>query len=272
MFQDQTEWELAGDWPRCPDTSEGPLPCGATARAARVFTAHRNIGFYCGNGHRLVWAHKGQWIPHSVFLDGGEYPNLLPDYLLTHRQRRRRDNEFGIGDTARYRVSTATECEACGRPPFLAFDDAKALYKWIERHNGDLFDRIVAELRHASQPLKYSQWLSRVSVDLRFEVTHAIRNSRLVADHGIPVAVLKLIWPAMSAALRNFARNEFVFALCDQCNRGRGGRLAEPKEALLGRHLRVRLDGNRVAAAFDPRWNRAVELCTLAYAEVAEGL
>jgi len=64
-------------------------------------------------------------------------------------------------------------------------------------------------------------------------VRHAVLDSQLQADHGIPRAMLKQIFPKLTASQRLVARNLFAFARCAGCHRAKGDALPSSRAAIM---------------------------------------
>jgi hypothetical protein len=224
MILGEHEGELPGEWPPC--KGDWSSSCGCRQAFARAVPEHRNIGAYCSKGHLRKWSDgdvEGHWIPHGKFLAGGEYEGVLPEWIFPDAHAGRGKRPYDIPENRKRLVRLQQQtCAICDTPPFKNYQDSVALLAWLAAYRTALFLRV----RHYLNTIgtyDAEMWQLKLAPEFQFEVRKAVQDSHLQIDHGIPADRLEEIWAALKTKIRTFARNGPIFALCRECNNGRGG-------------------------------------------------
>ncbi len=251
------EIELPGDWPPCPI-------CTSDTRIALATMRHRGVGFFCGGGlDQLQWeednGHKGLWIKHYHFWQGGRFEGLIPSHFVGVPKARDADRRFDINERRKEWIqSEQGACAGCGRPAMRDWHDRKKLLLWLKDYHPAIFNDVMEVVRVMQPPASMSTWfaeLLKVRFDLTDAVGRAIKDSLLQADHGVPKAVLKHLWDSWDGPMRRAATNTLAFGYCRVDNNGKSKRLPE-RETLLRQHIQINWNGDeRLARASSEQWD-----------------
>jgi hypothetical protein len=194
---DGSEAELFGDWPPCPN-------CGSVRRKAVATLGHRNIAFICCRcASRHLWINDdgrtGQWIPHDLFWPGNKYENTLAQQYLGNPKSKSAERKYDIIlRRIQWIHSEQVSCAQCRKPPLRDWHNDRSAWFWIKEYHPDISDKLVAFGRVRRPALTFTTWklvLMQENIDLFVEVTGRVRDANLQADHSIPRAVLKELWP-----------------------------------------------------------------------------
>jgi len=148
-----------------------------------------------------------------------------------------------IGAAAALRARDSEVCAQCGAPPLGARVSAEVTLEWLRTYHAELATESGDELRRLA-------W-----------------DSRLECTIPIPERLLPRLVERLDDELREFAEDQFVFAICGLCRNAPDAPADALPASLLERYVREHFDGNSAAAAAQPAWPLAQAFVGLIAAE-----